>query len=152
MVDQGTGASCAAPEAQGLLYSKRMHTGLVDTRSRRPIDSLMVRLTTDGRPLADPPQGPGWEVVRPARMLIRSLLGFRQREHADHTGAGVATLSTLLVEALHQQRVPLSEAIYRRKTAYSFTTFAVGRSARSLPIDILGSNALFIPNRVGWSY
>ena len=52
LVSQGTGATWAKLVERGLLTTRYENTGLIDTRSRRPIQSLMVRLSSDGRGVA----------------------------------------------------------------------------------------------------
>lgn len=52
LVDQGTGATWAALVAAGLVETRHANTGFVDRRSRRPILSLLVKMTTPGRKVA----------------------------------------------------------------------------------------------------
>jgi|GEM_PF-4365851 hypothetical protein len=52
LVSQGTGATWAALGRAGLVKTTYAHTGFVDRRSRRAIESLLVQMTADGRKVA----------------------------------------------------------------------------------------------------
>ncbi|MGN7126750.1 hypothetical protein [Methylorubrum thiocyanatum] len=84
MVSQGTGATWAALAERGLLSTRYAHTGLIDTRSRRPIRPLMVRLTTDGRKVArllrgEPPTRPRSRDSKPLSLSALRLLAYGQQ-------------------------------------------------------------------------
>jgi hypothetical protein len=49
LVDPGTGATWASLTSRGLVQSKECFTGFVDLRGTRRINSLLLRMTTDGR-------------------------------------------------------------------------------------------------------
>jgi len=83
-VDQGSGATWAALEERSLLTTKRANTGLIDARSRRPILSLMIRLTTDGRKVArvlrgEPLTRSGRDPGKPLSLSALRLLDYGQR-------------------------------------------------------------------------
>jgi hypothetical protein len=106
LVDQGTGSSWSALEKRGLLRSLHTHTGLVDARSGRPIVSLLVRLTTDGRKVAriirgEPLTRPGDKEAKALSLSALRLIAYGQ-EHPDetfdfHAPWGVCPLEYLVV-------------------------------------------------------
>jgi hypothetical protein len=108
LVDQGTGASWSALVERGLMQRRHVHTGFVDVR-RRPIVSLMLRMTPDGRKVARTIKGEPLTRPKPARQHSLSalrLIAYGQA-HAetvfgwsapwDHTGFGPDYLILLAV-------------------------------------------------------
>jgi hypothetical protein len=52
LVDQGTGSTWTALSGRKLLTTSHHHTGFIDAFTKKPIVSLMLRMTTDGRKVA----------------------------------------------------------------------------------------------------
>ena len=89
LVSQGTGATWAALAERGLLTTRYENTGLIDARSQRPIKSLMVRLTTDGRKVArllrgEPPTRPLSRAAKPLSLSALRLVAYGQH-HPEET-------------------------------------------------------------------
>lgn len=106
MVSQGTGATWAALAGRGLLSTSYAHTGLIDTRSRRPIKSLMVRLTTDGRKVTriirgEPLTRPRSKEPKPLSLSALRLVAYGQQHPEEafdfHAPWGVCPLDYLVV-------------------------------------------------------
>ncbi|WP_430912183.1 hypothetical protein [Methylobacterium sp. sgz302541] len=106
MVSQGTGATWAALAERGLLTTRYEHTGLIDTRSRRAIRSLMVRLTTDGRKVArllrgEPLTRPRSKEPKPLSLSALRLVAYGQQHPGEafdfHAPWGVCPLDYLVV-------------------------------------------------------
>ena len=82
LVSEGTGSTWSALETRGLVTTKREHTGLMDARSLRPILSLLVQMTTDGRKVArilrgEPLTKP--RVEKPLSLSALRLVAYGQR-------------------------------------------------------------------------
>lgn len=106
LVSQGTGATWAALVERGLVTARYERTGLIDTRSRRPIRSLMVGLTTDGRKVArllrgEPPTRPRSKAPKLLSLSALRLLDYGQRHPGEafdfHAPWGVCPLDYLVV-------------------------------------------------------
>ena len=106
LVSQGTGATWATLVERGLLTTQYEHTGLIDRRSRRPIRSLMVRLTTDGRKVArllrgEPPTRPRSKEHQPLSLSALRLVAYGQQHPEEafdfHAPWGVCPLDYLVV-------------------------------------------------------
>jgi hypothetical protein len=102
LVSRGTGATWAALEERGLLTTTHTHTGFCDATTGRPIVSLLVRLTTDGRktarilkgePLTRPKQ------VKPLSLSALRLIAYGQAHPEDsfdvHAPWGICPLDYL---------------------------------------------------------
>ncbi|KMO27043.1 hypothetical protein VQ02_33775 [Methylobacterium variabile] len=84
LVSQGTGATWAALVERGLLTTRYENTGMIDTRSRRAIQSLMVRLTTDGRKVSrllrgEQPTRPRSKEPKPLSLSALRLVAYGQQ-------------------------------------------------------------------------
>lgn len=115
MVSQGIGASWpAALKERGLLRTSYAHTGLVDRRSRRPIMSLMVRLTTDGRKVArlilgEPLIKPRDRIAKPLSLSALRLIAYSQQHQARPPG-GNWRMATVLFAGDSPTRLKITEA------------------------------------------
>jgi hypothetical protein len=73
LVDQGTGATWSALVERGLVQRRHVHTGFMDFR-KRPIASLMLRMTPDGRKVARILTGAPLTKPKPAKQHSLSAL------------------------------------------------------------------------------
>ncbi len=85
LVDLETGATWLALVARGLVETKHAHTGFADALGSRPVLSLLVQMTADGRPVARAIKGDPLTATKPGKDLSLSalrLIAFGQR-HPD---------------------------------------------------------------------
>lgn len=75
LVDQGTGATWSVLVERGLLKRQHAHTGFADARTGRPIVSLLVQMTTEGRKVARFIKGE--PLTKPKRSTNLSLSALR---------------------------------------------------------------------------
>ncbi|MDV2986831.1 UNVERIFIED_CONTAM: hypothetical protein Q9R58_21150 [Methylobacteriaceae bacterium AG10] len=106
LVSQGTGATWASLVERGLLTTKYEHTGLIDTRSHRAIQSLLVRLTTDGRKVArilrgESPTRPRSKEPKALSLSALRLIAYGQQHPEEtfdfHAPWGVCPLDYLMI-------------------------------------------------------
>lgn len=81
LVDSGTGATWASLAARRLVETRREDTGFIDRRTLRPIRSLSVKLTADGRRVArllrgEPPSRPKGD--KPLSLSALRLIAYGQ--------------------------------------------------------------------------
>jgi len=90
---------------RGLLSTSYAHTGLIDTRSRWPIRSLTVRLTTDGRKVArllrgEPPTRPRSKEPKPLSLSALRMVAYGQQHPKEtfdfHAPWGICPLDYLV--------------------------------------------------------
>ncbi|MEN3213996.1 hypothetical protein PUR23_28865 [Methylorubrum populi] len=90
---------------RSLLTTQYEHIGLIDRRSRRPIQSLMVRLTTDGRKMArllrdEPLTRSKRKEVKPLSLSALRLVAYGQQHPEEafdfHAPWGVCPLDYLV--------------------------------------------------------
>lgn len=87
LVDQGTGSTWSALASRKLLTESYAHTGWVDRRTSRPILSLLLRMTGDGRKVARILQGEPLtrsKTAKPLSLSALRLIAYGQA-HPDET-------------------------------------------------------------------
>ena len=75
LVNQGTGATWQTLADRGLVKRKHVHTGFADARTGRPLFSLLVQMTAEGRKVARVITGE--PLTKPKQLKALSLAALR---------------------------------------------------------------------------
>lgn len=107
LVDQGTGSTWSALVGRKLLTETNAQTGWIDCRTNRPILSLLLRMTTDGRKVARLLKGQPLtkpKTVKPLSLSARRLVAYGQQHPGEtfdvHAPWGMCPLDWLTVIAI----------------------------------------------------
>jgi hypothetical protein len=107
LVDQGTGATWSALIGRKMIKDTKARTGFADARSGRPILSLLLQMTTDGRKVArilkgEPLTKP--KVVKPLSLSALRLIAYGQENPGEtfdvHAPWGMCPLDWLTAIAI----------------------------------------------------